>query len=203
MILAKINGKEDSVLRKQYHVLAFPTLVMLDKDGKEIDRVVGYSEPDEFLKTIKDYSQGIGTLADLLKQAESNPDRVLAFEIAEKYKYRGGSDEAAVWYQKVIDGGDPRDSLSGESRIALADMHRRAKQYDLALEEFQGIMKDFEGTGFAEDAEIWLAIVYKQKGDTAQAIKTYEGFLTHYPESEYAEFATKQISKLKGETAKK
>lgn len=199
MVLAKIDGEKDSLLKAQHRVSAFPTLVMLDTNGAEVDRIVGYHEPDEFLTTLRNYRKGIGTLADLLNKAETNPDRLLAFEIADKYKYRGGSKDATVWYQKVIDTGDPTDSLSGESRMALADMYRRAKAYESALNAFSGIMKDFEGKFFARDAELWIAIVYKQKGDTLTAIKSYEDFIKHYPESEDVEWAQKQIKKLKGE----
>jgi len=200
MILVKVNGKEDTLLAEKYHISAFPTLVMLDKSGDEVDRVVGYRGPDSFLITLRDYRNGIGTLADLLNKAKTNSDRSLSFEIAEKYKYRGGSDEAAVWYQKVINDGDPRDSLAGESRLALADMPRRAKKYNQALEAFSCIMKDFHGTSFAEEAEVWMAMVYRQKNDTTAAIAAFEEFIKHYPESEDVDYAKKQINKLKGDT---
>jgi tetratricopeptide (TPR) repeat protein len=199
MILAKINGEKDSLLKAQYHISAFPTLVMLDTKGAEVDRIVGYREPDKFLQTLRDYRQGIGTLGDLLNKAKANPDRTLAFEIADKYKYRGGSEEAAVWYQKVIDNGDPSDSLSGESRMELADMYRRAKEYDRALAAFGSVMKDFEGKPFAQDAQLWTAIIYKNKGDTAIAINIYKDFIKQHPESEDVEWVQKQIKKLKGE----
>ncbi len=203
MILVKVNGKEDTLLAEKYHISAFPTLVMLDKSGDEVDRVVGYRSPDSFLTTLRDYRNGIGTLADLLNKAKTNSERSLTFEIAEKYKYRGGNDEAVAWYQKVINDGDPQDSLAGESRLALADMHRRAKKYNQALEAFSRIMKDFDGTSFAEEAEVWMAIVYRQKSDTTTAIAAFEEFIKHYPESEDFDYAKKQINKLKGDTLEK
>ncbi len=199
MVLAKINAEEDSLLKEQYHISGYPTSVLTDKDGNEIDRIVGYLPADEYLQTLRDYSNGIGTLDDLLRRAETETGRPLYFEIAEKYKYRGGSDEAQLWFARVIEAGDPRDSLSGESRVATADMFRRAKDYDRALEEFSQIMSDFEGTMFAQDAEIYRAIVYRQKADTAKAIAAFEGYLEHYPESEDTTYALRQIKKLKGE----
>ncbi len=200
MILAKVNGKEDTLLAQQHHIVAYPTLVMVDTVGDEVDRIVGYMEPDSFLTELRNYEKGIGTLADLLRKAEVNPDRSLAFEIADKYRYRDGREEAVTWYQKVIDHGDPRDSLSGESRMALADMHRRAKEYDLAALAFTSIMNDFEGTMFAEEAEVWRAIVYRIKADTTAAITAFEEFIEHYPESEDVDYAEKLFMKVKGET---
>ncbi len=203
MFLAKINGKEDTLLKQQHRVSGYPTLVMLDKNGEDVDRIVGYRPPEKFLKILRDYRNGIGTLADLLNQAKTKPDRSLAFEIANKYKYRDSSEDASTWYQKVIDAGDPRDSLSGESRFAIADMYRRAKEYYRALGAFSGIMKDFKGTSFAEDAEIERAIVYRKKADTISAIAAFEDFAKHYPESEDFDYAKKQIAKLKGKAEEK
>ncbi len=200
MILAKVNGKEDTLLAQQHHIVAYPTLVMVDTNGDEVDRIVGYMEPDSFLTELRNYQKGIGTLADLLRKAEAGPDRSQSFKIAKKYRYRDGREEAVTWYQEVIDGGNPLDSLAGESRMALADMHRRAKEYDFAALAFTSIMNDFEGTMFAEDAEVWRAIVYRIKADTTAAITAFEEFIEHYPESEDADYAEKQIKKLKGET---
>jgi tetratricopeptide (TPR) repeat protein len=173
--------------------------VLVNKAGEEIDRIVGYLPPEEFVQKIDDYQNGVGTLDDLLSQADTLVDRELFIEIADKYKYRGGMEEAKLWFQRVIDEGDAKDSLSGESRMSLADMLRRAKEYEKARSAFSKIKKDFKGTMFSEAAEIWTAIVYRQEGDTAQAIKAFEGFVKNYPQSEDVEYATEQIKKLKGE----
>jgi thioredoxin-related protein len=196
--LVHVNAEKDTLLAQKHHVSGYPTLVLLGTDGQEIDRIIGYMEVDEFLKTITDYQNGIGTLADLLNKAQTTPTRELTLQIAEKYKYRGGLDDAKVWYQKVIATGDPTDSLSGESRMSLTDMLRRDKQYDAAIESFKGVMEDFAGKSFAQDAELWIAIVCRQKGDTTSAIKGFEQFIEHYPKSEDAEYAKTQIDKLKG-----
>ncbi len=200
MILAKVNGKEDTLLTQQHHVMFYPTLIMVDKNGDEVDRIVGYMEPDSLLIKVRNYREGIGTLADLISRVKTDPDRSLSFEIAEKYHYRDQGEEAVTWYQKVIDDGDPRDSLSGESRMSLADMHYRAKEYDLAGLAFTSIMSDFEGTLFAEDAELWRAHIYRKKGDTTAAIVAFEEFVEHYPESEEIDYAQKELAKLRGET---
>ncbi len=201
VVLLKIDAKVDSALTKEYHISGYPTLVLTDNQGVEIDRIVGYRDPEPFVQKLEDYQKGIGTLADLLSRANTEKDRELFMEIAEKYKYRGGADEAGTWFQRVIDEGKPTDSLSGESRMALADLHRRAKDYDTAKDSFTRIMKDFKGTSFAESAEIWRAIVYRQKADTGMAITAFENFIKHYPESEDIGYAQGQIEKLKGETS--
>ena len=196
MILVQVDGEKDTALATKYAISGFPTLVMLDPKGEEIDRVPGYLPPDEFMKTFRDYQKGIGTLADLLSQAKTKTDRVLFFNIAEKYKYRGGPADAETWYNKVIAAGKPTDSMSGEGRMAIADMQRRAKNWPLALSSFQGIAKDFAGTQFEEGADIYTAIVYGRMGDTTNAVKAFKGFLEKFPKSEDSSYVRKQIEKL-------
>jgi len=51
--------KANAALKKQYDVKGFPTLVVLDKDGKEIGRQVGYSEggPKAFIAKLEGYKK--------------------------------------------------------------------------------------------------------------------------------------------------
>jgi len=196
MALVKIDAEKDTLTAQEYHVSGYPTLVMVNPDGVEIDRLVGYLPPKEFLETFRNYSKGIGTLDDLLSRADTSEDRALYAEIAEKYKYRGGDEEATRWYNKVIDSGDPLDSLSGESRLALADMYRRAHEWDTALNAYQAITKDFGDSPFGADAEIWTAIVYRQSGDTASAVKQFQSFIDNHPDNPDTAYCKRQIERL-------
>lgn len=198
MVLASVNAKEDTALAKEYFVSGYPTSVLVRADGSEIDRIVGYMEVDDFLKTLTDYENDIGTLEDLLSKAETDSSRTLAFEIADKYKYRGGKAEAAEWFNKLIDAGDPLDSLSGEGRMALADLTYRDRAYDEAVAAYDKIIADFGETAIGEQASVWGGYINQKKGDTTEAITRYEQFLKDFPKSEDTAFVQKQINKLKG-----
>ena len=197
MVLAKIDAEKDTVVAQKYSVSGYPTSVLMDKNGNEIDRILGYYPADEYIQMLKDYSHGIGTLEDLLSKAEENKDRSLFLEIAEKYKYSGRPAKAENWYGRVIEAGEPHDSLSGTCRIAIADMYRRAKEYDRSLAAFNQIAEEFKTGMFAEQAEIYRGIVLSAKGDTAEAIAAFEEFTVDFPESEDVEYANDQIDKLK------
>lgn len=201
MMLVRVNAEVDTMLAKKYAISGYPTLVLVHPDGSEIDRIVGYMTIAPFLKQLRDYEQGIGTLDDLLNKAKTSDDRTMFLDIANKYKYRGGPDDAKVWFTKVVETGPGTDSLSGEARMSLADMIRRTKDYDAALANYKQIESDFGGNMFAENAAIWQAVCYRLKGDTAQAISEFERFIATYPKAEDVEYAQKQIEKLKNPTA--
>jgi tetratricopeptide (TPR) repeat protein len=196
MILARMNPEKDTVIAARFYAKAFPTTLLLDKSGREVDRLVGYAPPQDYIKTFVDFSKGIGTLDALLAQASTGNDRNLALQVADKYKYRGIAADAQTWYTKVIETGDPHDSLSGEARMAFADFLRRDKKYDESIEAFRKIEQEFT-TVHGRDAVIWQAIVSVKKGDTAQAISIYESYIQRFPESEDKEYAEEQIKNLK------
>lgn len=196
MILAKVQAEEDTLTAQKYHVNGYPTSILLNKSGEEIDRVVGYAPPEEYVQTFVDFSNGIGTLDDLLGQAETSEDRDLFMQIGDKYKWRGSNDNANSWYTKVIAAGEPLDSLSGEARMAQADMYRRDKVYDQALQAYKKIAGEFK-TYHGMDAVIYQAIVYGQMNDTATAIAAFESYIEQFPESEDVEYAQSQIEKFK------
>lgn len=196
MVLVKINAEVDTLIAQKYHVSGYPTSVMLGIDGEEVDRIIGYAPTEEFLGTLSDYQNGVGTLGDMLKRVESEIDRELYLEIADKYKYRGGSEEAVMWFEKVITTGKPLDSLSGVARLSHANMLYRAKNYDKSMAMHESIKNDFGPNYFGETADIWCAIIFKKTGDTKSAVAAFKKFKEDYPKSEDFDYATEQIDKL-------
>jgi tetratricopeptide (TPR) repeat protein len=199
VILAKVNAEVDTVLADLHKISGYPTAVLLDTDRNEIDRIADIYEAEPYVAKLNDYLNGIGTLGNLLERAETETDRELYAEIANKFSVRRGYDEARNWHAKVIEAGSATDSLSGVSRGALARLDYREKNYDNALTGYKSLIDDFGGSNLAENAEVWTAIILTKQGDTAAAIEAYEGFLQHWPESEDTSYANKQIAKLKGE----
>src|SRR5262245_36543926 len=69
------DGRE---IASNYVVNGFPTLVVVDEKGDEIDRIVGYMPPEPFLKEIGRIQRGEDTLPALTKKAAENPDDLAA-----------------------------------------------------------------------------------------------------------------------------
>ncbi len=204
VVLVKVDAEVDTTLAREMAISGYPTLVLLDKKGEEIDRVIGYMETDPFLKQLDDYQNGIGTLADLLGQSKKDSSRELSFRIADKYKYRGKLDDATGWYQKVI-AVKPTDSLAFESRMALADMTRRAKKYDEAITAFQAITKDFQATpAMAGESRMAMANVLVRTKKWDEAVAEYQAIVKDFkgmPFAPDAEFYVGYTLARKGDTA--
>jgi thioredoxin-related protein len=80
----QINWKVDAEkgegqeLAKKYAVSGYPTIVFLDGNGDEVDRIVGYIPAKDFLKKIKEFNEGVNTYGSIVKVMSNNPDDVKA-----------------------------------------------------------------------------------------------------------------------------
>lgn len=53
-VCVKVDGDKDQADTAKYGVRGYPTIIFLNADGKEINRNVGYSGPDEFVKIMEE-----------------------------------------------------------------------------------------------------------------------------------------------------
>jgi len=81
-------------LKKRYGVAAYPTVVIVNKNGEVIDKVIGYDKPEGYLAKLKNVLSGEGTLIELMKKYENNKDNYdialeLAIKMINNYNYQG------------------------------------------------------------------------------------------------------------------
>ena len=188
-VYAKINAEEDTLVSRAYKVMGFPTFVLTDSKGEEIDRIAGYLPTAEFLQTIDDYRNGIGTLGALLEEAKTKNDRELYFEIANKYKYRGDSKNGKEWYEKIAASGEKQDSLSGEAYLAIADMYRREDKDDDAMAAYKKIVEDFKGTNFEPRGMLYVGHMNRWGKEFETALSIYNTVMAEFKGGEFEETA--------------
>ena len=198
LVFAKINAEVDTATADKYSVSGYPTIVLMNSDGTEIDRIGGYLPPKEFVETINNYLLDKETLNDYLRRAQANPTTEVDFILGQKYADRGMTDTATMYYEKVI-AVDPdiKDTLAADAMLSIGDLLLRAKTYDKAIERFKIVIDKFGGTDRASDAELWSGHAYRKMGDTSTAIAVYEQFLKNHPTREDSTQIKELINKLK------
>ena len=188
VVMAKVNAEVDTVLAREFGVRGYPTFVLTSSSGEEIDRVSGYLPIDEFIKTMSDYQKGIGTLQAVLADAEKSEDRSLYFNLADKYKYRGDSKNARVWFDKIIASAD-KDSLSGEASMSIADMMRRNDKDDEAMAAYKQIIVDYAGTQFEGKGMLYVGHMHRWGKEFEKALNVYNGVMEKYKGLDFEEQA--------------
>jgi tetratricopeptide (TPR) repeat protein len=198
MIFVKAEGKKDTLTGQRYRIAGFPTVILMNSSGEEIDRIYGYAPPEEFVTTIRDYLQGKNTLEDLEARFGADPeDAQLAYQLAEKYEARRMYEEAADHYRKVMDL-DPTDKKgnSDDALFSLAWLEVRNSEYLKAVDAFKYFLQKYPKSDMAGDAEVYIPYCFSQAGDTTKALELYEKFLDEHPDSPDTGWVKKKIKEL-------
>lgn len=197
-VFAKINAEIDTAIAGRYGVNGYPTVIVMDKSGHEIDRLLGYNPPGQFVKTVEDYLDGVGTLAALEKSLkEKSQDTKLLLAVGEKYVGKGEFEKARGYFTQVLNF-DPKNG-SGAADNALFDLailHRKDRSWYKAAETFRKLIKQYPDSELREDAETYIPWLLSKAGDTEGALKAYRGFLKDFPSSSQADWVKEQIKTL-------
>ena len=135
----KYNANEEigNKYFKEYKCQGVPHLLFLDSMGNEVDRIIGFLPPTEYLLRIKDIAQKRNTLNDYLlryEKGEKNAEVIAA--IAMKYEDRNENDNAALYYSMLINEYPDENSeyyVQGEFFLAS---HEFKKGNENALKNF-------------------------------------------------------------------
>ena len=120
----KYNANEEigNQYFKQYNCQGVPHILFVDSEGNEVDRIIGFSPPTEYLQRIEDIAQKRNTLNDYLtryRKGEVNADIIAG--IAMKYEDRKDNDKAAQFYSILIkDYPDPSSEYYKQGKFFLA-----------------------------------------------------------------------------------
>jgi tetratricopeptide (TPR) repeat protein len=201
-VFFKTNAEKDTALAERFKVNGYPTVILANPSGEEIDRVVGYANAPDFMQKINGYLKGEGTLADLENKLKKDTTSTeLWFKVGEKYQERKRFEEAISNYNKVISL-DPKDSTqkSSEALFNIGLIYRKQKEYPKAIDKFQEMLKRYPKSELSLDAEELIPDAYVKMRDTAQAVSLYRDIIKKHPDLEQSEkeYLEKVINKLEG-----
>jgi tetratricopeptide (TPR) repeat protein len=177
MIAAKWDAEKDPwiAIAKQYKVSAYPTLILLDPSGKEVDRHLGFLEAKEFVSTIDGYRNGIGTIADLENQLRKKPDDLdLLFKVGMKHADAGRAGDAAAVLSKAMEL-DPKNKKRRNPGMlyALGEAYYVDERYADAKPYFERLVREYPKSDWNENGLKRLAGTEYKLGNLEAAVATY------------------------------
>ncbi len=179
----KVNAEkgEGPDLQKKFEVRGFPTVVFVDpKTEEELDRIVGYSPPEQYLKKVRSILSG-KTFAGLRKKARANPDDLEAWcDYAEALEERGEGDELKEAWKKVaaLDPGDRK----GKESLAICALARMDAFKSRDPRPLLEVARKYEGKPAAVEAHRYLVMVLgrsQKKEDRKTLLESYEYLISH------------------------
>lgn len=197
-VFLRVNAELDTGLVTRYGVNAYPTVMLIEPNGNEVDRIIGYVGPEEFVERMNKYLLGEGTLWALEKQNRERPsDPETIYRLARKHMERGAFDQARPLFERAV--GLDKDNNTGfadSAQFYIAMMYRKDQQWFKAIEEFRVFLEKFSDSDLREDAELYIPWLNARAGDNEEALEGYRGFLDDHSGSSEAEWVRQQIGKL-------
>ncbi|MDP6935819.1 MAG: hypothetical protein QGF36_00120 [Candidatus Marinimicrobia bacterium] len=173
------NDEEGHAYYEQFNCEAVPSLIYVNSEGNEVDRIIGFLPPAEYLQRIQDIRSNRYTLSDYLNRYQSgevNADIVAG--IATKYEERGDDENAREYYTILIkDYADTQSDYYQKGLFFLAGFAFESG-HSMALNTF--IASNPESP-YVEDAYYKMLRFYKKNEDTESELSVFRDMLTQYP----------------------
>jgi len=98
------DSAEGKALIEHYKISGFPSIVFVDSDSMEVDRIIGYLPPEVFLTELQRIQRGENTIPDYIKRTTENPDDFNLWKaLAQKYEDRGDLPSAVEVWESVAE----------------------------------------------------------------------------------------------------
>jgi len=182
--------KEGKDLAKQYNVTGFPTLVFVDGDGKEIDKIVGFYPAKDFLEKIKLINERKSSLLYLQQNYNANKTDLKAnLDLANKLIEEGKTDEAKQYLAFIVttDAGNSA-GYTDDAELNLAMLPVEGKAADASITEVLALMQKYPGTNLDKDAKLYLSDKYSEAKKSDDAYAILSGLVQQNPDDDMVKF---------------
>lgn len=172
-------------IARRYHVVGYPTLLVLDGKGAEVDRLMGFVEPKELIATLASFRSGRGTLAELereLASAKAGPARQgLSLEVGSRHAMRG--DVRAVAELREVAAHDPAGKQAAPALLTLGKYYYLRGQHDYAaaLTTLRELVTRFPSSDEAKEAPYDLGLALHSLGKDQEARATLDRWIADAP----------------------
>jgi TolA-binding protein len=201
--MAKLNAEVDTTTAKRYRVLGYPTVMVLNEKGEEIDRVVGYYRAPEFMSQVEDYLAGRNTLKSMIaEEPAKRNDPEFIYKLAERFADHGLFDEAQKRFLLFVTL-DPRNKSGkvDDALYRLARMARKEKDYASDRKYAQMILDRYPDSDMYRPAFLELGQGYRKDGQLEKGRLIFLDYAKRFPNDEDAPWAREQADTLAAQIA--
>ena len=155
-------------------------MVFVNNNEDEIDRIIGYRKPDDFIVRVQDILDGNNTLPDLKDRLTNDPNNnELLSALAGKYVEMGNDDGATELYEKLLvnSPGNVSEEING-ARYYLA----MKKFYDGDKAPIESFIKAYPSSEYVYEAYSKVSRFYASEKDTENELIVLTEWSNKYPD---------------------
>jgi tetratricopeptide (TPR) repeat protein len=192
-------------LQKEFAILTYPTVLVLDRDGEEVDRVDRFLTAPQFRETVTSFLNSPDSLASLRKAVQTEPNSVFAqYALAEKLLNQNNYAKAAPEFEKVL-ALDPknREGKTDLSQYNFALCLASQQRFDEALAQLDLLQTHFPSSNAVADAAVLRGQIYHccNKLNDAQAV--LREYVNKYPTHDHIEEVENLLAVMEAEADRK
>jgi len=150
--------------KKKYRVRGYPTILFLDSKGLEIDRIVGYRPPEEFLSELNRIKNGDNTISEILARYKQNKHHYpTQIDLAEKYVTLNLPDSAKSILDDIYHKQKKKSQLDFSVAFRISKLYYRIGSLDTSIDLLDQIV---DSGVDSSDSGYFYGLLYKAKRDT-------------------------------------
>ncbi len=196
--MAKLNAEVDTTTAARYRVLGYPTIMVLNEKGEELDRVVGYYRAPEFMSQVEDYLAGRNTLASMVAQEPENKnDPEFIYKLADRLADHGLFEDSRKHFMAFVEL-DPknRSGRTDDAYYRLARMARKEHDYASDRKYAQIVVDRYPDSDMYRAAFLEVGQGYRKDGHLERARSIFLDYAKRFPTDEDAPWAREQADTL-------
>jgi thioredoxin-like negative regulator of GroEL len=187
---------EGLALAQRYKIDSYPTLVIVDAAGAQVNRKSGFNPPPQFIRFLDDTREGRTSVASIEKLIAGGKDtydnRIAlgekAIEAGDFEKARAQVDRALTFEPRNA-GGRVADLL-----LAVASGERAAGVHERAVADYRRYLELFPGTARETEAKTGLAVSLAETGHAEEAFATFKAVVAQKPDDANLQSALARFS---------
>ena len=162
-------------LTERYNIHSIPSFVFVDEDGDEIDRIVGYMPPAEYLAEMTRIRNGINTVPDLVNQLQEDPENAdLLVNLAGKVETMSGLKVAMTYWEMLFSLEGVKPAIHSMAALKMALYHAQENEDPETLISFVNNETNTEVLPKAYNA---LRNFYRRSQDKVAEADTYRRYV--------------------------
>ena len=200
-VFLKLEAEKDAdgiALKKRCGVEGYPTILILDSDGNEFERLVGFSSGPDLVKKLRSAIADPDSLGNLrLRENKAPRDLALRFKLAKSLFEHSALQEAQTRFERIaLDDPQNTSKVADLALFFLAWCQYDQNQADGALDTIARLRKTLPHSAILPDAMLLQSEILLRSGRRERARAEINDFLKRYPKHRLVEQARKLLAEL-------
>ena len=200
-VFLKLNAEKDPdgiALREKFSITGFPTVMILNSDGSEFDRLEGYLPGRQFLERLNRVVSDPDALGNLKSAELRDPQNLsvrsrLGIALFDKSYY----EDARVRFEEIIaQDPDNKSGLRPEALLRLALCQASQKQWEQTLSTIDQLKDQYPASERVAEASLLSGEVLMNLGRPDEARARILEFLKNYPQHRLVPQAKRMLADL-------